>query len=37
MTALGSGITGYLDLPVDIKGHGDGLRVRYNWVLSPTC
>ena len=37
MTALGSGITGYLDLPVDIKGHGDSLRVGYNWVLSPTC
>ena len=31
------GRTGYLDLPVDIKGHGDGLRVRYNCVLSPTC
>ena len=37
MTALGSGITGYLVLPVDIKWHVDGLRVGYNWVLSPTC
>ena len=37
MTALGSGITVYLVLPVDIEGHGDGLRAGYNWVLSPTC